>query len=122
MLINRLRQLTDQKHRLTEEEHDITDEQIEIQAILEAKAREQERTMLESAREAEPEPEPEALPVPAAKTHNQSAKRQGMKTISCEYTSRLCSSLLQGGLDAGSMESRRITPERSWDTSPRKRE
>jgi len=99
--MNRLRQLTEQKHRLAEEEHDITDEQIEIQAILEAKARDQERAMLESAREAEAEPE--ALPVPAARTYNhQSAKRQGMKTISCEYTSRFYSSLLQKGLNAGS--------------------
>ncbi|XP_012222692.1 uncharacterized protein CNMa [Linepithema humile] len=68
MLLNRLKQLTEQKHRIVEQEHEITDEQIEIQAVLEAKAREREHAI---AAQQPPdysieEPEPETLPIPAA--------------------------------------------------------
>lgn len=108
MLVNRLKQLMEQKHRVVEQEHEITDEQIEIQAILEAKAREQERAMsIEQPppdySAGEPEPEPEALPVPAAMIHDQQhpGKRHGVNTVSCEYFPSLCSSSLQRG-DAGS--------------------
>lgn len=85
MLVSRLKQLMEQKHRLVEQEHEITDEQIEIQAILEAKAREQP-----SSDYAE---EPEALPVPAAMIHEpqHQGKRHGMNAVSCEYPPRLCS-------------------------------
>ncbi|XP_018313458.1 uncharacterized protein [Mycetomoellerius zeteki] len=83
MLVNRLKQLMEQKHRVVEQEHEITDEQIEIQALLEAKARERERAMLME----QPPPdyssgeaEPEALPVPAAMIHDHQhpGKRQDM--------------------------------------------
>lgn len=94
MLASRLKQLMEQKHRVVQQEHEITDEQIEIQAILEAKAREQERAM--SMEQPPPgysaaeEPEPEALPVPAAMIHDPShdqhpGKRQhGMNA--CKYS------------------------------------
>ncbi|XP_018365344.1 PREDICTED: uncharacterized protein LOC108762715 isoform X2 [Trachymyrmex cornetzi] len=83
MLVNRLKQLIEQKHRVVEQEYEITDEQIEIQALLEAKARERERAMLME----QPPPdyssgetEPEALPVPAAMIHDHQhpGKRQDM--------------------------------------------
>jgi len=101
MLVNRLKQLIEQKHRVVEQENEITDEQIEIQAILEAKAREQERTM--SIEQPPPnysgESEPEALPVPAAIIHDQQqqhqGKRHGVNTVSCEYSPPLCFSSLQ---------------------------
>ncbi|XP_011866731.1 PREDICTED: uncharacterized protein LOC105561396 [Vollenhovia emeryi] len=87
MLVNRLKQLMEQKHRVVEQEHEITDEQIEIQAILEAKARERERAM--SAEQPPPdysagEPEAEALPVPAAMIHDQQhpGKRHGVNAVS----------------------------------------
>ncbi|XP_070515723.1 uncharacterized protein [Cardiocondyla obscurior] len=87
MLINRLKQLMDQKHQVVEQENEISDEQIAIQAILEAKARERERTMEQSPADypiGEPESEPEALPVPAAMIHDQQhqGKRQGMNAVS----------------------------------------
>ncbi|XP_018399417.1 PREDICTED: uncharacterized protein LOC108777113 [Cyphomyrmex costatus] len=87
MLVNRLKQLMEQKHRVVEQEHEITDEQIEIQALLEAKARERERAMLVE----QPPPdyssgeaEPEALPVPAAMIHDHQhpGKRQGVNAVS----------------------------------------
>ncbi|XP_018353074.1 PREDICTED: uncharacterized protein LOC108754909 isoform X2 [Trachymyrmex septentrionalis] len=83
MLVNRLKQLIEQKHRVVEQEYEITDEQIEIQALLEAKARERERAMLME----QPPPdyssgeaEPEALPVPSAMIHDHQhpGKRQDM--------------------------------------------
>lgn len=85
MLVNRLKQLTEQKHRVVEQEHEITDEQIEIQAILEAKARERERAMEQSPPDySAGEPEPEALPVPAAMIHDQQhpGKRHGVNAVS----------------------------------------
>lgn len=86
MLVNRLKHLMDQKHRMTEQEHEITDEQIEIQAILEAKARERERAMeqLSQPEYASGEQEPEALPVPAAMIHDTQNpnKRHGVNTVS----------------------------------------
>lgn len=92
MLVSRLKQLMEQKHRMVQQEHEITDEQIEIQAILEAKARERERAMSMEQPDysVAGEPEPEALPVPAAMIHDQShdqhpGKRQhGMNA--CKYS------------------------------------
>ncbi|KYN31909.1 hypothetical protein ALC56_13792, partial [Trachymyrmex septentrionalis] len=87
MLVNRLKQLIEQKHRVVEQEYEITDEQIEIQALLEAKARERERAMLME----QPPPdyssgeaEPEALPVPSAMIHDHQhpGKRQGVNAVS----------------------------------------
>ncbi|XP_070172678.1 uncharacterized protein [Polyergus mexicanus] len=89
MLLNRLKQLMEQKHRVDEQiereiddEREITDEQIEIQAMLEAKARER-------ANEARPdysveESEPEALPIPAAMVHHEQhpGKRHGPNAVS----------------------------------------
>ncbi|XP_011138674.1 uncharacterized protein LOC105182724 [Harpegnathos saltator] len=72
MLLNRLKQVTEQKHRVVEQEHEITDEQINIEAMLQAKAMEQQRGQTDypvEEAEPEPEPEPEALPVPAAMVH-----------------------------------------------------
>lgn len=92
MLVNRLKQLMEQKHRVVEQEHEITDEQIEIQSILEAKARERERAMEQSPPDySAGEPEPEALPVPAAMIHDQQhpGKRHGVNAVSCEYLSPL---------------------------------
>lgn len=85
MLVSRLKQLVEQKHRVVEQEHEITDEQIEIQAILEAKARERERGMEPPSPDySAGEPEPEALPVPAAIIHNpqHSGKRHGVNAVS----------------------------------------
>ncbi|XP_071565850.1 uncharacterized protein [Temnothorax nylanderi] len=90
MLVNRLKQLMEQKHRVVEQEHEITDEQIEIQAILEAKARERERERDRAMSMEQPpdysagEPEPEALPVPAAMIHDQQhpGKRHGVNAVS----------------------------------------
>ncbi|EZA54850.1 hypothetical protein X777_05136 [Ooceraea biroi] len=83
MLLNRLKQLTELKHRVVEKEHEITDVQIAIQAMLEAKAQERERTISPDYSE------PEALPVPAAMIHhgNQQhpGKRQGTNAVSCKY-------------------------------------
>lgn len=99
MLVNRMKQLIEQKHRVVEQENEITDEQIEIQAILEAKAREQERTM--SIEQPPPdyseESQPEALPVPEAMIHDQQQhpKRHGVNTVSCEYSPPLCFPSLQ---------------------------
>lgn len=89
MLLNRLKQLSEQKHRVDEQiereiadEREITDEQIDIQAMLEERARE---------RAAHPpdyppveEPEPEALPMPAAMIHHEQhpSKRHGMNAVS----------------------------------------
>ncbi|EGI60680.1 PREDICTED: uncharacterized protein LOC105150725 [Acromyrmex echinatior] len=87
MLVNHLKQLIEKKHRVVEQENEITDEQIEIQALLEAKARERERAMLME----QPPPdyssgeaEPEALPVPAAMIHDHQhpGKRQGVNAVS----------------------------------------
>ncbi|XP_032688103.1 uncharacterized protein LOC116852152 isoform X2 [Odontomachus brunneus] len=72
MLLNRLKQVTEQKHRLVEQEHEITDEQINLEAVLQAKAMEQQRNQPDYTAEepeSEPEAEPEALPVPAAMVH-----------------------------------------------------
>ncbi|KAL6266946.1 hypothetical protein P5V15_000031 [Pogonomyrmex californicus] len=88
MLMNRLRQLMEQKHRVVEQEHDITDEQIEIQAVLEAKTREKQRAMMV---EQPPPPEyieePEALPIPEAIIHHpveqqHAGKRHGTNAVS----------------------------------------
>lgn len=104
MLVNRLKQLMEQKHRVVEQEHEITDEQIEIQAILEAKARERERdramSMEQSSSEySAGEPEAEALPVPAAMIHDQQhpGKRHGVNAVSCKYSPPPCPSSLQRG-------------------------
>ncbi|XP_018044178.1 PREDICTED: uncharacterized protein LOC108684388 isoform X2 [Atta colombica] len=82
MLVNRLKQLIEQKQRVVEQENEITDEQIEIQALLEAKARERERAMLmeQPPDYSSGEAEPEALPVPAAMIHDHQhpGKRQDM--------------------------------------------
>lgn len=101
MLVNRLKQLTEQKHRVVEQEHEITDEQIEIQAILEAKARERERAMEQSPPNySAGEPEPEALPVPAAMIHDQQhpGKRHGVNAVSCEYSPPLVLRYCKGGM------------------------
>ncbi|XP_071637436.1 uncharacterized protein [Temnothorax longispinosus] len=91
ILVNRLKQLMEQKYRVVEQEHEITDEQIEIlQAILEAKAQERERERERAMSMEQPpdysagEPEPEALPVPAAMKHDQQhlGKRHGVKARS----------------------------------------
>lgn len=82
MLINRLKQLIEQKHRVVEQEHEISEEQLEIQAILEAKMRERERAMSME----QPPPEypigelqPEPLPTPERVIHDPQhpGKRQG---------------------------------------------
>ncbi|XP_012539525.1 uncharacterized protein LOC105838485 isoform X2 [Monomorium pharaonis] len=61
MLANRLKQLMEQKNRIVKQEHEINDEQIEIQTILEAKEREQERA-IEQSPPNYPVREPELLP------------------------------------------------------------
>lgn len=95
VLLNRLKQLAELKHRVLEKEHEITDMQMEIQAMLEAKAQERDRTI--SPDYSALQPEPEALPVPAAMIHhgNQQSgphpgKRQGTNAVSCEYPLREC--------------------------------
>ncbi|KAL6424118.1 hypothetical protein ACFW04_009770 [Cataglyphis niger] len=89
MLLSRLKQLTEQKHRVDEQiereiadEREITDEQFEIQAMLEAKAR--ERANVARADYSVEEPEPEPLPIPAAIVHHeqQPGKRHGTNTVS----------------------------------------
>lgn len=84
ILLNRLKQLTELKHRVVEKEHEITDEQITLQAMLEAKAQERERTI--SPDYSALQPEAEALPVPAAMIHhgNQQhpGKRHGTNAVS----------------------------------------
>jgi hypothetical protein len=90
MLLNRLKQLTEQKHRVVEQEHEITDEQIEIQAVLEAKARERERAIAaqQTPDYSAEESEPEALPIPAAMIQHgeqHPGKRHGVNAVSCEY-------------------------------------
>lgn len=100
MLLSRLKQLTEQKHRVDEQiereiadEREITDEQFEIQAMLEAKARERANEARADYSVEEPEPEPEPLPIPAAIVHHeqQPGKRHGPNTVSCEYIfSLLC--------------------------------
>lgn len=92
MLLNRLKQLTEQKHRVVEQEHEITDEQIEIQAVLEAKARERERAIVaqQPPDYSAEESEPETLPIPAAMIqHGEHHKRHGLNAVSCEYISHL---------------------------------
>lgn len=94
MLLGRLKQLVDQKHRVDEQierevadEREITDEQIEIQAMLEAKARERANLGQSQPSDYSEEPEPEALPIPAAMVHHEQhpGKRHGMNAVSCEY-------------------------------------
>lgn len=88
ILLSRLKQLTDHKHRVDEQiereiadEREITDEQIEIQAMLEAKERAAGRSQPSDYSE---EPEPEALPIPAAMVHHEQhpGKRHGMNAVS----------------------------------------
>lgn len=89
MLLNRLKQLTEQKHRVDEQiereiadEREITDEQIDIQTMLEAKAR--ERANAPPDYPPIEEPEPEALPIPAAMIHHEQHpnKRHGVNAVS----------------------------------------
>ncbi|XP_012539516.2 uncharacterized protein LOC105838482 [Monomorium pharaonis] len=87
MLINRLKQLSELKHRLVEQEHEINNEQLAIQEILETKARAQESAM--SVEQLPPdypvgESQPEPLPKPEPFIHDpqHSRKREGMNTVS----------------------------------------
>lgn len=100
ILLSRLKQLTDHKHRVDEQiereiadEREITDEQIEIQAMLEAKAQERAAGRSQPSDYSE-EPEPEALPIPAAMVHHEQhpGKRHGMNAVSCEYIPHIFSS------------------------------
>ncbi|XP_072763248.1 uncharacterized protein [Anoplolepis gracilipes] len=90
MLLNRLKQLTEQKHRVEEQiereiadEREIANEQIEIQAMLEAKARERANAMQPQDYSVE-QSEPEALPIPAAIVHHEQhpGKRHGTNAVS----------------------------------------
>lgn len=90
-LLNRLKQLTEQKHRMDEQiereiadEREITDEQIEIQEMLEAKAQERANAGRSQPSDYSEEPEPEALPIPAAMVHHEQhpGKRHGTNAVS----------------------------------------
>ncbi|XP_020297719.1 uncharacterized protein LOC109862170 isoform X2 [Pseudomyrmex gracilis] len=88
ILVNRLKHLTEEKHQIAEKAHEITDEQIEIQAMLEAKARERERAIAEQQLPDyfSEETEPEALPLPAARINHAEqpypTKRQNSNGVS----------------------------------------
>ncbi|XP_046819479.1 uncharacterized protein LOC124424454 [Vespa crabro] len=65
LLINRLKQLIERKQEMEEQERELTEEQLTIQAMLEAKARDQRLSQGDY-----PPDEPEALPVPSAIVHH----------------------------------------------------
>lgn len=84
-----MKHLAEEKHQIAEKAHEISDEQIEIQAMLEAKAREREHAIAEQqlADYYSGETEPEALPSPAPRIYPEPypTKRQNGNGVSCKY-------------------------------------
>lgn len=83
----------EKKHRVVEQEHEITDEQIDLEAMLQAKAMEQrDQPQFDypmEDMEPESESEPEALPMPAAMVHRgqqqpTSSKRKPNNGVTCK--------------------------------------